>query len=89
MMVDGRPLVRGLQVANGLLTLNDVLSIVGGNTKPEVEEKRQILTDELRNEVRKEMSARQAAKSTKQGSTDSTQFDKPAEDDPFLSGLGL
>ena len=85
---DGKPIVRGVQVVNGLLTLNDVLSIVGGNTKPEVEEKRQILTDELRNEVRKEMSARQAAKSTKQGTTNSTQFDKPAEIDPFLEGFG-
>jgi hypothetical protein len=86
---DGNPIVRGVQVVNGLITLDNVLAIVGGNTKPEIEEKRQNLTEELRNEVRKEMSARQAAKSTKQGSTDSMQFDKPAETDSFLEGLGF
>ena len=86
---DGQPLVRGIQVANNLITLDDVLAIVGGNTNAQLEDKKQNLTEELRNEVKKEMSARQAAKSTAQGSTNSTQFDKPAEDDPFLDGLGL
>lgn len=86
---DGTPLVRGLQVANNLISLDDVLAIVGGNTDTNLESKKQNLTEELRNEVKKEMSARQAAKSTAQGSTNSTQFDKPAEDDPFLDGLGL
>lgn len=86
---DGTPLVRGLQVANNLISLDDVLAIVGGNTNAQLEDKKQNLTEELRNEVKKEMSARQAAKSTAQGSTNSTQFDKPAEDDPFLDGLGI
>lgn len=86
---DGQPLVRGIQVANNLITLDDVLAIVGGNTNAQLEDKKQNLTEELRNEVKKEMSARQAAKSTAQGSTNSTQFDKPAEDDPFLDGLGI
>lgn len=86
---DDQPLVRGIQVANNLITLDDVLAIVGGNTNAQLEDKKQNLTEELRNEVKKEMSARQAAKSTTQGSTNSTQFDKPAEDDPFLDGLGL
>ena len=86
---DGQPLVRGIQVANKLISLDEVLAIVGGNTDTKLEDKKQHLTEELRNEVKKEMSARQAAKSTAQGSTNSTQFDKPAEDDPFLDGLGL
>jgi hypothetical protein len=86
---NGNPIIRGYLYANGLVSLDDVYNFVGGNVNTELEDKKQNLTEELRSEVRKEMSARQAAKSTKQGSTDSTQFDKPAEDDPFLSGLGL
>jgi hypothetical protein len=85
----GNPIIRGYLFTNGLISLDDVYNFVGGNVNTELEDKKQNLTEELRNEVRKEMSARQAAKSTKQGTTDSTQFDKPAEDDPFLSGLGF
>lgn len=87
--MNGNPIVRGYLYTNGLISLDDVYNFVGGNINTELDEKKQNLTEELRQEVKKEMSARQAAKSTKQGSTDSTQFDKPAEDDPFLSGLGL
>lgn len=86
---NGNPIVKGYMYANGQITLDEVYNIVGGNVNTELADKKQNLTEELRNEVRKEMSARQAAKSTKQGSTDSMQFDKPAEDDPFLSGLGF
>lgn len=86
---NNNPIIRGYLFTNGLISLDDVYNFVGGNTNTELADKKQNLTEELRNEVRKEMSARQAAKSTKQGTTDSTQFDKPAEDDPFLSGLGL
>jgi len=86
---NGNPIVRGYLFTNGLISLDDVYNFVGGNVNTELEDKKQNLTEELRNEVRKEMSARQAAKSTKQGSTDSMQFDKPAEEDPFLSGLGI
>ena len=85
----GNPIIRGYLFTNGLISLDDVYNFVGGNVNSELQDKKQNLTEELRNEVRKEMSARQAAKSTKQGSTDSMQFDKPAEDDPFLSGLGF
>lgn len=85
----GNPIIRGYLFTNGLISLDDVYNFVGGNVNTELADKKQNLTEELRNEVRKEMSARQAAKSTKQGSTDSMQFDKPAEDDPFLSGLGF
>ena len=86
---NGNPIVKGYMYANGQISLDEVYNIVGGNVNTELADKKQNLTEELRNEVRKEMSARQAAKSTKQGSTDSMQFDKPAEDDPFLSGLGF
>ncbi len=86
--VNGNPIVKGYMYANGQITLDEVYNIVGGNVNTELEDKKQALTDELRNEVKKEMSARQAAKSTKQGSTNSTQFDKPAEIDPFLEGFG-
>ena len=87
--VNGNPIVKGYMYANGQITLDEVYNIVGGNVNTELADKKQNLTEELRNEVRKEMSARQAAKSTKQGSTNSMQFDKPAEEDPFLEGLGL
>ena len=86
---NGNPIVRGYLYANGLVSLDDVYNFVGGNTS-ETEGKRQALTDELRAEVKKEMSARQAAKSPIQGSTNSTQFGNPDEKtDPFLEGLGL
>lgn len=85
----GNPIIRGYLFTNGLISLDDVYNFVGGNVNTELEGKKQNLTEELRNEVRKEMSARQSAKSTKQGSTDSMQFDKPAETDSFLEGLGI
>ena len=87
--MNGNPIVRGYLYTNGLITLDDVYNFVGGNINTELDEKKQNLTEELRQEVKKEMSARQAAKSTKQGSTDSTQFDKPADNDSFLEGLGF
>jgi len=86
---NGNPIIRGYLYTNGIISLDDVYNFVGGNVNTELADKKQNLTDELRNEVRKEMSARQAAKSTKQGSTNSTQFDKPAENDSFLEGLGF
>ena len=86
---NGQPIIKGYLYANKLISLDDVYNFVGGNV-PQGEEKRQAITEELRNEVKKEMSARQAAKSTKQGSTDSMQFGNPDEKpDPFLDGLGL
>lgn len=86
---NGNPIIKGYLYANGLISLDDVYNFVGGNV-PQSEEKRQAITEELRNEVKKEMSARQAAKSTNQGSTDSMQFGNPDEkSDPFLDGLGI
>ena len=86
---NGNPIIRGYLFTNGLISLDDVYNFVGGNVNTELQEKKQNLTEELRQEVKKEMSARQSAKSTKQGTTDSMQFDKPAEEDPFLEGLGF
>jgi hypothetical protein len=87
---NGNPMDRGVLYASGAISLDDVYNIVGGNINTEAEEKRQAITDELRNEVKKEMSARQAAKSTKQGASNSMQFGNPDEKaDPFLEGLGF
>ena len=87
---NGSPIIRGYLYANGLVSLDDVYNFVGGNTPSRDEEKRRAITDELRSEVKKEMSARQAAKSTTQGSSNSMQFGNPGEKtDPFLDGLGL
>lgn len=87
---NGNPIIKGYLYANGLISLDDVYNFVGGNITTANEEKRQAITDELRNEVKKEMSARQAAKSTKQGATNSMQFGNPDEKaDPFLEGLGF
>lgn len=87
---NGNPIIRGYLYANGLISLDDVYNFVGGNINTAAEEKRQAITEELRNEVKKEMSARQAAKSTKQGATNSMQFGNPDEKaDPFLEGLGI
>ena len=86
---NGNPIIRGYLYANGVITLDDVYNFVGGNAGNN-EGKRNAITEELRNEVKKEMSARQAAKSTKQGATNSMQFGNPDEKaDPFLEGLGL
>lgn len=86
---NGAPIVKGYMYANGQISLDEVYNIVGGNL-PQGEEKRQAITEELRNEVKKEMSARQAAKSTTQGSTNSMQFGNPDEKpDPFLEGLDI
>ncbi len=86
---NGNPIIKGYLYANRLISLDDVYNFVGGNI-PQSDGKRQALTEELRNEVKKEMSARQAAKPTKQGSTNSMQFGNPDEKpDPFLDGLGL
>lgn len=88
--VNGNPIPRGVLFASGAISLDDVYNIVGGNINTAAEEKRQAITEELRNEVKKEMSARQAAKPAKQGSTNSMQFGNPDEKtDPFLEGLGI
>lgn len=86
---NGNPMIKGYLYASGVVSLDDVYNFVGGNANAE-DGRRQAITEELRDEVKKEMSARQAAKSPKQGSTDSTQFGNPnKEADFFLEGLGF
>lgn len=78
----GEPLTKGLLVLNGAMTLDDVYKLSGAG-KVEVEN----LKQDLRKEVLKEMEARQAAKRPAANATDSTQFGKAEQDDPFLSSL--
>jgi hypothetical protein len=78
----GEPLTKGLLVLNGAMTLDDVYKLSGAG-KVEVEN----LKQDLRKEVLKEMEARQAAKRPAANATDSTQFSKAEENDPFTSGL--
>jgi hypothetical protein len=78
----GEPLTKGLLVLNGAITLDDVYKLSGAG-KVEVENLKQT----LRQEVLKEVEARQAAKRPAANATDSTQFGKPEENDPFTQGL--
>lgn len=80
--VTGVPLTKGLLVNNGVMSLDDVYRLSGCGAQ-----KVDNLKQNLRQEVEKEMAARQAAKRPAAKATDSTQFGKPQEDDPFLSGL--
>lgn len=78
----GQPITKGMLVLNGSLSLDDVYRLSGAG---------QVKTDNLkaayRKEVEKEMAARQAAKRPTAQATNSTQFGKAEDNDPFLSGL--
>lgn len=78
----GVPFTRAMLVNNGVLSLDDVYRLAGCGVQ-----KVDNLKDAYREEVRKEMAARQAAKRPSSNATDSTQFGKADEDDPFVSGL--
>lgn len=78
----GAPLTRGLLVNNGALTLDDVYKLAGCGAV-EVDN----LKQSLRDEVMKEMEARQAAKRPSANATNSTQFGQTEQDDPFIAGL--
>ena len=78
----GTPYTKGMLVNNGIMSLDDVYRLAGCGVK-QVDD----LKDNLRREVEKEMAARQAAKRPSSNATNSTQFGKAEEDDPFLSGL--
>ena len=80
--VSGAPLTRGLLVNNGALTLDDVYKLAGCGVV-EVDN----LKQNLREEVMKEMEARQAAKRPSASATNSTQFGEAKQSDPFLDGL--
>lgn len=78
----GLPLTKGLLVNNGAMSLDDVYRLAGCGMQ-----KVDNLKADLKKEVEQEMAARQAAKRPSANATDSTQFGKATEDDPFLSGL--
>ena len=80
--VTGMPLTKGLLVNNGAMSLDDVYRLAGCGVQ-----KVDNLKENYRKEVEKEMAARQAAKRPSAKATDSTQFGKAQDDDPFLSGL--
>ena len=80
---NNRPIPKGYQLVGGLITLDEVYKIVGGGV-----DEVQNLTNDLRNEIKKEMSARQNAKSLSSTSTNSAEFGKPDDNsDDFLKGF--
>jgi hypothetical protein len=76
------PYTKGMLVNNGVLTLDDVYRLSGCGVK-QVDD----LKANLRKEIENEMAARQAAKRPSSNATNSTQFGKAEQDDPFLTGL--
>lgn len=78
----GTAYTKGLLVNNGAMSLDDVYRLAGCGVQ-----KVDNLKADLKKEVEQEMAARQAAKRPSANATNSTQFGKPDEDDPFLSGL--
>ena len=78
----GMPYTKGFLVNNGALSLDDVYRLAGCGIQ-----KVDNLKADYRKEVEQEMAARQAAKRPSSNATNSTQFGKAEEDDPFLSGL--
>lgn len=79
---NGQIMTKGLLVINGQLSLDDVYKIVGGNTV-----KTDSIRSELKEEIKKEMAARQVSKRPTMQSSDSSQFGEKEESDPFLDGL--
>lgn len=79
----GEPLSKGLLVNNGLISLDDVYKLAGCGKTEQVNN----LKQDLREEVKKEMEARQAAKRPSANATNSTQFGQAEQKDPFLDGL--
>ena len=78
----GTPYTKGMLVNNGVLTLDDVYRLSGCGVK-QVDD----LKANLRKEIENEMAARQAAKRPSSNATNSAQFGKAEQDDPFLTGL--
>lgn len=78
----GTPYTKAILVNNGLMSLDDVYRSAGCGVQ-----KVDNLKENYRKEVEQEMAARQAAKRPSAKATNSTQFGKTEEDDPFLSGL--
>ena len=78
----GEPFTKAVLVNNGALSLDEVYRLAGCGVQ-----KVDNLKENYRKEVEREMAARQAAKRPDANATNSTQFGKPDDDDPFLSGL--
>lgn len=81
--ITGKPLTKGNMVITRQLSLDDVYRLAGCGKQQEVD----TLKANLRKEVENEMAARQAAKRPSSNATNSTQFGKAEQDDPFLAGL--
>lgn len=79
---NGNPIIRGYGIINGTLSLDDVYKIVGGDS-PKVDN----LKESLKEEIRKEMIARQSAKRPSMNSTNSQQFGASEQSDPFADAL--
>ena len=80
--VTGAPYTKGVLINNGQLSLDEVYRLAGCGIQ-----KVDDLKANLRKEVEAEMAARQAAKRPSATATNSEQFAKPQQDDPFLAGL--
>ena len=81
--ITGQPYTKAFLVNNGAMSLDDVYRLAGCGDQLKVDN----LKENYRKEVEKEMAARQAAKRPSANATNSTQFSKPEENDPFLAGL--
>ena len=80
----GQPITKGYLVVSGALSLDDVYKLSGGDSV-----KTEELKASLKNEINKEMAARQIAQRPVAKATNYTQFSKPEVKDPFAEGLGL
>ena len=79
----GNPLTKLFGLQNGILSLDDVFSAVGGDSL-----KADAIKQELKTAVANEIAAKQNAKSPSSLATNSTQFAQPKEaDDDFAAGL--
>lgn len=79
----GNPLTKFFGLQNGILSLDDVFSAVGGDSL-----KADAIKQELKTAVANEIAAKQNAKSPSSLATNSTQFAQPKEaEDDFAAGL--
>jgi hypothetical protein len=84
----GQPVPRGVLVVNGALSLDDVFTLVGGSTTtPDAALEVGGIKEQMRNEIRKEMAARQSIGGVRASATDPAQFGKTDAGDPFMDAL--
>ena len=77
----GQELTRAALVTQGILSLDEVYKIVGGGSAQAT--KVDSLKEDFKGEVKKEMAAKQGLKRPAASATNSTQFGKSEENDPF------